>query len=224
MEIAKITSDQVRRILASDEDHFLDLKSIDIAPAKLTRTISAFSNASGGELYIGIDEINTKGTKRRLWRGFDDIEAANGYIQVFEQLFPLGTYYDYSFLKVDTEQGFIFKVSINKTREITKASDGVVYLRRGAQNLPITSEAALQRLKLDKGVTSFEQETLDVAKEVVSNSIPLLEFLVNVIPTAEPSLSVFVGRAEGLHTFCPVFFLPSPARTISASTRSRVDH
>jgi ATP-dependent DNA helicase RecG len=186
MNVAIITSEQARRILESNEDHFLDLKSIDIAPAKLTRTISALSNASGGELYIGIDETNVKGHKEYSWRGFHDFEAANAHIQVFEQLFPLGTYYDYSFLAADSAPGYVLKIAINKTREITKASDGIVYLRRGAQNLPITSDEALQRLKLDKGVASFEQETLDVSKELVTNSIPLLEFLVNVIPTAEP--------------------------------------
>jgi ATP-dependent DNA helicase RecG len=188
MDVAMITSEQVRRISESNEDHFLDLKSIDIAPAKLTRTISAFSNASGGELYIGFDETNVRDRREYSWRGFHDFEAANGHIQVFEQLFPLGSYYDYSFLVADGASGYVLKVGINKTREITKASDGIVYLRRGAQNLPIRSDDALQRLKLDKGVTSFEQETLDVQKEAVTNAIPLLEFLVNVIPTAEPEV------------------------------------
>ena len=42
MEIAKITSEQARRITAANEDHFLDLKSIDIGPGKLTRAISVF--------------------------------------------------------------------------------------------------------------------------------------------------------------------------------------
>jgi ATP-dependent DNA helicase RecG len=48
--ISQISADQVKRILNFDEGHFLDLKSTAIAPAKLTRTISAFANASGGEL------------------------------------------------------------------------------------------------------------------------------------------------------------------------------
>src|SRR4030095_10644563 len=60
------------------------------------------------------------------------------------------------------------------------------YLRRGAQNIPVTSQEALTRLRLDKGISSFETETLDVSARTVTNSVPILEFLVNVIPTAEP--------------------------------------
>lgn len=186
MEIAQIEAEQVQRLFSLDEGHFAELKSIDIAPAKLTRTLSAFSNASGGELYIGIDEQEVNGVKRRAWRGFKDPEAANGHFQPFEQLFPLGTYYDYSFLAAPPMSGFVLKVSVNKTREITKASDGIVYLRRGAQNIPLTSAESLQRLSLDKGISSFESETLNAPLELITNSAPVLDFLVNVIPTAEP--------------------------------------
>ena len=135
--IVPISDEQARRILALDESHFLDLKSLDIAPAKLTRTISALANASGGELYVGIDERTVDSEKQRFWRGFSDPEAANGHLQVFEQLFPLGQYYSYLFLSSAIGPGLVLQVSINKTRELTKASDGVVYLRRGAQNLPM---------------------------------------------------------------------------------------
>ena len=92
----KITAEQGRRILALEEGHFADVKAIDISPAKLTNTISAFSNASGGELYVGIDERQTPSGKIRSWRGFRDVEAANAHLQVFAQLFPLGQYYKLS--------------------------------------------------------------------------------------------------------------------------------
>jgi ATP-dependent DNA helicase RecG len=132
IEIVKVHADQVERILSSTEGHFLDLKAIEVAPSKLTKTISAFANASGGELYIGIDETESGGVKRRDWRGFADPEAANGHLQIFEQLFPLGQYYSYTFLSSPTNPGLVLQLSVNKTREITKASDGVAYLRRGA--------------------------------------------------------------------------------------------
>jgi ATP-dependent DNA helicase RecG len=98
METSHIDVEKVQRLLALTEGHFAELKGVNISPAKLTRTLSAFSNASGGELYVGIDEQEVDGLKQRTWRGFNDTEAANGHLQPFEQLFPLGTYYDYSFL------------------------------------------------------------------------------------------------------------------------------
>jgi ATP-dependent DNA helicase RecG len=186
ISVVPIAAEQTDRILALDESHFLDLKSLDIAPAKLTRTIAALANASGGELYVGIDEQTAGDKKTRNWRGFSDPEAANAHLQVFDQLFPLGQYFSYVFLSSPIGPGLVLQVCVNKTREITKASNRVVYLRRGAQNLPITTDDGLRRLRLDKGISSFEAETVDVPVETVTNSVPVLEFLVNVIPTAEP--------------------------------------
>lgn len=56
IEIVEITGAERDRLLTLDESHFCDLKAADISPAKLTRTISAFANAAGGDLYIGIAE------------------------------------------------------------------------------------------------------------------------------------------------------------------------
>jgi len=105
---------------------------------------------------------------------------------LFEQFFPLGQYYSYTFLNSDTHPGLVLQININKTREITKASNNTVYLRRGAQNLPITTDESLTRLKLDKGIHSFETETVDVKLATITNSTPILEFVLDVIPTVEP--------------------------------------
>ncbi len=186
IDTVRILSSQVQKLLGLEEGHFADLKSRDVTPAKLTKTISGFSNAGGGELYIGIDEREVNGKKVRQWRGFDDQEDANGHLQIFETLFPLGQYYSYTFLSSPAESGEVLKIEINKTREIVKASDGTVYLRRGAQNLPIKTEEALNRLRLDKGIQSFETETVDIELERVTNSTTIIEFMLEVIPSAEP--------------------------------------
>ena len=188
IETVDITPEQVHQILAITESHFHDLKSISIKPSKLTETLSAFANASGGELYLGIDEkINKKtGAKTRHWRGFPDPEAANAHIQVFEELFPFGQYCNYAFLAAPGYSGLTLKVEVLKTRDISKASNGTPYVRRGAQNLPTNTPEKLKRLELDKGVTTFELEPVDVDPALVSNSTVLLQFLLDVIPTAEP--------------------------------------
>ncbi|WP_427159008.1 ATP-binding protein [Aliinostoc sp. HNIBRCY26] len=186
IQVEKINSTQVNQILSSEESHFLDLKSIDIKPAKLSHSISAFANASGGELYIGIDEVETDGVKQRIWRGFSDQEAANGHLQIFEDLFPLGQDYNYIFLSCDDCVGLVLQVNINKTREIVKASDNTVYLRRSAQNLPQKTEEKLARLRLDKGIESFEKSTVDADLESIINSLPLINFMRCVIPSAKP--------------------------------------
>jgi ATP-dependent DNA helicase RecG len=88
-----ITPEQALRILKIEEDQFADVKAIEVTPAKLSKTISAFSNTDGGDLFVGIDEAGAQ--KTRTWRGFVDQEAANGHLQIFERLFPLGNDFHY---------------------------------------------------------------------------------------------------------------------------------
>lgn len=43
-------------ILSLEEGHFHDLKAIEIRPSKLSESVSAFANAGGGEIYVGVRE------------------------------------------------------------------------------------------------------------------------------------------------------------------------
>ena len=52
IQIIDISPAERDKVIALRESHFCDLKGTAIQPAKLTRTISAFSNAEGGEVYI----------------------------------------------------------------------------------------------------------------------------------------------------------------------------
>ena len=83
----ELGGDEALAIVQTEEGHFADLKSTQISPAKLSRTISAFANASGGDLFIGIDE-DTR-TSAREWNGFGTQEDANACIAVFENIYPL---------------------------------------------------------------------------------------------------------------------------------------
>lgn len=114
------------------------------------------------------------------------MEAANGHLQPFEALFPLGESFEYDFLACESEEGLVLQVQIQKTADVKQASDGVVYLRRGAQSLPVTTPEARQRLDFTKGLASFENNVIDAEAEVIENSVPTLEFMLGVVPTGEP--------------------------------------
>jgi len=101
-------------------------------------------------------------------------------------LFPFGDGYDYSFLENSKQKGLILKIEISKSREIKKASNDKVYIRRGAQNLPIIDQEPLERLKRNKGLTSFEVETVNVECEVIENSLHIIDFMLEVVPSIEP--------------------------------------
>ena len=183
IEITQITFSQLNQILQIEENHFSDLKAIDIAPGKLSKFISGFANADGGELYIGIDENEIEGKKERSWRGFADQEAANGYLQIFEEIFPLDYGYEYTFLAFQDAIGLVLQVTISKSQQIVEASHGTVYKRRGAQTLPVKTPEALDRLKLDKGIESYEKRTVDVDLSVITSSDIINKFIKEVIPT-----------------------------------------
>jgi len=182
--VSPVTASEAEKLLALQEGHFSELKSIDVSPAKLTRSLSAFANAEGGELFVGIDEHKQAGC--RVWRGFGRVEDANGFLQAFEQLFPLGDECLYSFLESPGGAGLVLRVDVRKSRAIKTATDGKPYIRRGAQNLPAASEEALTRLKRNKGITSFENEPVPINKDVITNSGPTINFMLEVIPATEP--------------------------------------
>lgn len=181
-----IGAEQVEILLKLEETHFVDLKGVDISPASLTKTLSAFANTSGGEVYVGIDEVVGADGTERVWRGFEDQEAANAILQTVEAMSPLSNHYEAVFLSCDGCPGLVLQLTILKSREILYASNGKAYVRRGAQKLPVEGEEALRKLKLDKGISSFEDELIDIEPNEISNSSTIIDFLINVVPTAEP--------------------------------------
>lgn len=185
--VSEITDKQLLEVLSYVEGHFLDLKAKDIKPSKLTKAISAFANADGGELYIGIAE-NVALPYPHKWEGFSKPEDANGHLQVFETLFPLGEDYLYTFLSHTKQTGLVLQIVIRKTKNVVKASDGIPYVRRGAQSLPVDTPAKLALLERNKGITSFENELVSVELVKISNSTTAIKFILEVVPTSEPEL------------------------------------
>lgn len=209
-----IDNNQLIKLQNSQEDHFLDIKAKEVSPSKLTKSITAFANADGGDLYIGLNEDKENNTFK--WRGFERIEDANGFIQIFEELFPLGQDFSYEFLSF-SKLGYVLHVEIHKTRDIKVASDGKVYLRRGAQNLPQTTEEQLTRLKMNKGLISYESNTISNEISIITESEELLNFLIEVIPTA-PSAETWLKKQQLIYqskpTVCGVLLFAEEPQAI----------
>lgn len=214
--VESVTKDQADKLLSLEEGHFLDLKAKEIQPAKLTKALSAFANADGGELYIGIAE--NKATKSRSWQGFADQEAANGHIQALEGLFPLGQDFTYTFLKNDRLPGLVLQVFIRKTAAIMKASGGEIYTRRGAQSLRLTTDEDIRRLEYAKGLISFETNATQASTDTITNSTEIIEFMLQVIPTAEPEAWLAKQQLlrDGRPTVCGILLFAEEPQAIVA--------
>lgn len=174
-------------LLSVSETHFVDLKGADIAPAKLTKTLSAFANTSGGEVFVGIEEFEGENGKECAWQGFEDEESANPIFQVIEAIDAMGSVFSSEFLKSDEAKGLVLHITVFKSQNIIEASDGRVYVRRSAQSLPVVDPTALERLRYDKGVKSFEDELLDIPSDDITNSEVIIRFLLETVPTDEPA-------------------------------------
>lgn len=161
-----ISEEQLVQLFAIEENHFNDFKAKDVSGRQFSKIISAFANASGGDAYIGIREETD--TKIKHWEGFENIEDANSFIQIIESLTTIESYYDLEFLQHPVLMTYVLKLTIFKTQSIIKTTDEKIYVRRGAQSLPVDTPEKLRRLELDKGISSFENEP--VAESEVSDA------------------------------------------------------
>ncbi|QBH04129.1 AlbA family DNA-binding domain-containing protein [Xanthomonas oryzae] len=84
----KLTDEELALLLEFRESHFLDFKSSEISPASLTKTVSALCNTSGGEIFIGLEEVETTDGPSLEWSGFATEEDANAHLDTVEKLSP----------------------------------------------------------------------------------------------------------------------------------------
>jgi ATP-dependent DNA helicase RecG len=182
--VYEINSEQANNILMVQESFLNDIKAKEIKPSKLSETVSAFANAAGGDIYIGISEDKAAGT--RTWNGFDDPEAANDITHTLFQAHPFGNHLKFEFLKALGQAGLVLHISVNKVKEIVKSSSGEVFVRVNAGKQKVSTDAQLKRLELDKGIVTFENEWVEVPLRAIENSASIIHFLINIIPNGEP--------------------------------------
>lgn len=166
------------KLIESAEAQLIDFKDKRIAPKKLSKTISALANADGGEIYVGITETEIDGETKFSWDGFDKEEEANQIVDCLEKMLYLSCKYTAEFLE-HSKQGLVLRLIINKSNKVIETTEKKVYLRRNAQDLELKTSEEIHRLKLNKGVNSYEDFTKDVDIKEVTDSDIIVEFLLN---------------------------------------------
>ncbi|MGS2744650.1 ATP-binding protein [Halomonas sp. LS-001] len=182
--VYEIDREQAEKIINVEEGFLNDVKAKEIKPAKLSETISAFANAGGGDVYIGISETGEE--KSREWKGFGDVEAANDIIQTLFQAHYFGNHLFFEYYKCLGLEGYVLHIAVKKVKEVVRSSKGEVFVRLNAGKAKIITDDQLRQLELDKGIVTFEDEWVNVDLAKIENSISIINFMMNVVPSAEP--------------------------------------
>ena len=183
-QVFTMTDEERDTVLWYGEGDFGDVKGKCIRPNKMSESIAAFANTDGGELWIGISENSDR--SERWWDGFSTKEDANAHIFVLTNLLEIGTHYSFDYLQHGQSNGYVLHIDIGKSGSIIRATNGIAYIRRGAQNVPVSSDAMLRQLERNKGITSYETETVRADPATITNSNATIGFMLTVVPNAEP--------------------------------------
>ena len=158
IEEREISQDEINQILAKKENHRLDFKSKDISPNKLQNTFVAFANADGGDLYIGIEDIEVK---NRL-KGFDEPEQANDIIKhLIMDTNPTVEGVEIELLKF--ENYYIVHFIIPKSEKVHYTASGDCYQRINAASTKIKGDQVTQ-LGYSKGFYKFEEQRVEASE------------------------------------------------------------
>lgn len=184
IDTREISTEELSRLLNTNEDHFFDIKSKDIAPSKLQETFVAFANADGGDIYIGLEDLKFTGERVRP---FSTQEEANPIIAVLlEQTNPTVESVMIEFLSISS--GYILHFSIPKSPKVHYTAGGDCFIRLNAAKHKIKGER-ITSLAYSKGSLPYEKVPVNsVHLEEISQSEFLADYMARVSTGLQPEL------------------------------------
>lgn len=166
-----ITTNDVSLFSSTEESQYFDRKSARKDDKEIAKHISAFANAAGGKLVIGIeDNGEVTGFKRNAARDIENFERA-----------PLATCIPSPIVRkervpVINSNGeddiiLVLDIEASPSHVISRVSDGEVFLRQNDQSVKLSREQVLA-LEYDKGQRIFEDELIeDSSIEDIDNEV-----------------------------------------------------
>ncbi len=82
-------------------------------------------------MFVGIADEKDELVASRRWAGAQNIEDYNQHIQSLTEVQP-ALPMELAFLKAEGKQGYVLRISLEKSQAVHKASDNTVYGRKGA--------------------------------------------------------------------------------------------
>lgn len=163
MLIQTIHDNEACEFCTREEGHFFDRKAFEVKAAKMQKIAVAFANADGGDFVVGIADSKDEPDPAKRWAGQAAQEGFNQHIQSLTEITPTLPV-RYGFLACTTRPGLVLHVSVEKSGQVHSTADKTVYVRKGAQSLPLQSAEQITALAFSKGAKSFEDYVVPASR------------------------------------------------------------
>lgn len=182
----KIDNDDALKLLSREEGHFFDHKAFGIDGRSIQKVAVAFANADGGEIVVGIKDAKEESDLKKRWAGVESPEDFNGLLQALFEIHPtLSVTYDALF--AEGYDGYLLRIAIDKSSEVHKTRQEKVYVRYGAQSLPVTDPQKILGLSFAKGASSYEDQPVNsITPDDLVESDEVKGFLDDYSPKTDP--------------------------------------
>ncbi len=88
MRTRDISVREAAQICQRDEGHFFDRKGRAVSGKQIQKIATAFANADGGELLVGIKDDKDESNPSKRWDGAQRLEELNGLLQALFEVKP----------------------------------------------------------------------------------------------------------------------------------------
>jgi len=186
MKDRQISEEEILELSSREEGHFYDKKAKNLSGVKTQKIAVALANADGGDFIVGIKDDKDESNPAKRWDGADNKEFFNSIIQSLHSIIPsIPKNIEYLFDK--KSNSYCLRVIIEKSEKVHHTTDKTVYLRAGAQSLPLKEPADIQGLAYAKGETSYEDSIYKDGKpEDIFESREIIRFLLDFSPKSDP--------------------------------------
>jgi ATP-dependent DNA helicase RecG len=212
-----IDREEALELICAEEGHFFDKKSSRLGGDKLQKILVALANADGGDVILGVEDDKVDPDPIKRWIGLGTMEDYNGVLQSLHSIVPQIPA-SLEFLVCKDLPGYALFIRVDKSSQLHQTASRDVYLRKGAQSLPVKDPEHLVALKFAKGMASFEDVVVpSVPIEMVVDSEEMNNFLSGLANKKLDGLTLAVNEnLLDLKTWDPkvsglILFSPNPS-------------
>lgn len=138
-----------------------ECKRAAVQPAKLLETVTAFANAEGGVLVVGLEDPRKAKNSKRLVGVSENPDNVSEFLNLIEkEITPPLRLWDKWYLKIKNVHGgsdSLLVIGVKRSRDIHSLKRGDTFIRRGRKNVKLTAGEII-RTKYEKGALKFEDE------------------------------------------------------------------